>query len=103
MQRLLLTAGLVSAAALAFDRMQALESRLAELEQVPRVEVEHTRELARRLDNLRRSLEEARANFESDDRADALAAELAVVSKALERERCAIAAQDERLSGWEER
>ncbi len=102
MQRFLLTAGLVSAAALAFDRVQALESRLAELEQVPRVEVEHTREFARRLDNLRRSIEEARVNFESDDRADALAAELAVVSKALERERCAIAAQDERLSGWEE-
>jgi len=103
MQRLLLTSALVSAAALAVDHLQALEGRIAELEQVPRVEVEHTRELARRLDNLRRSLEEARATYESDDRADALAAELAVVSKALERERCAIAAQDERLAGWEVR
>jgi len=103
MQRFLLTAALVSAAALAVDHLQALEGRIAELEQVPRVEVEHTRELARRLDNLRRSLEEARATYESDDRADALAAELAVVSKALERERCAVAAQDERLAGWEER
>lgn len=103
MQRLLLSAALVSAAALALDRMQALDARIAELEQVPRVEVEHTRELARRLDNLRRSLEEARVTFESDDRADALAAELAVVTKALDRERCAIAAQDERLADWEER
>ncbi|MBM3991051.1 MAG: hypothetical protein FJ298_08585 [Planctomycetes bacterium] len=102
MQRLLLTAALVSAAALTLDHLQVLEARIAELEQVPRVEVEHTRELARRLDNLRRSLEEARVTFESDDRADALAAELVNVSKALERERCAIAAQDERLDDWEQ-
>ncbi|MBM3986388.1 MAG: hypothetical protein FJ294_00330 [Planctomycetes bacterium] len=102
MQRLLLTAALVSAAALALDHLQVLDARIAELEQVPRVEVEHTREFARRLDNLRRLLEEARVTFESDDRADALAAKLVIVSKALERERCAIAAQDERLADWEE-
>lgn len=103
MTRPLLLGGILAAALLAADRIMDLESRLAELEQVPRVEVEHTRELARRLDNLRRSLEEARATYEGDDRPDRLAAELAAVSNALDRERCAIAAQDDRLDGWEQR
>lgn len=101
MKQFLLTTGLAAATALAIQQIHGLHGRVAQLEGLPRVTPEESRELAQRLDLLRRSLQDARADFESDDRADLVAARLAVVSNALERETCRLAEQDQRLRDWE--
>ncbi len=103
MKVLLLCTGLAVATALAAQQLHTLQERVSELESLPRVTPDETTQLAQRLDQLRRSLQDARADFESDDRADLVAARLASVTEALAKESSRLSDQDQRLRRWETR
>ena len=103
MKAILLCSALGAATALAAQQLHTLNERVRELESLPRVTPDETTQLAQRLDQLRRSLQDARAEFEADDRAELVAARLERVSEALARESTRLADQDQRLRHWETR
>jgi S1-C subfamily serine protease len=103
MKVMLLCTGLAAATALAAHQLHTLNQRVNELESLPRVTPDETTQLAQRLDQLRRSLQDARAEFEADDRAELVGARLERVSEALARESSRLADQDQRLRHWETR
>jgi len=103
MNRIVLSAGLVTGAFVVADHYLQLRARIVELEQAPRANPDHLRDLERRIGSLQLAVVEARASIEADARTEKLAGELLLVAGELERERCRVAEQSARLDGWESR
>lgn len=101
MNRIALTTGLAAATVLAVNQLYELHSRVAELDRAPRVPPERVAQLEQRVAELDGELARARAELESDDRAERLAQRLAVISTRVERSDCELAEQSARLATWE--
>ncbi len=103
MNRIVLTTGLLAAAALAADHFVGLQARIDELERRPRADPELVRALARELNVLRGSLVEVRDASDTGDAFERIDDKLAVVASIVARENCRLEDQAARLDGWETR